>query len=49
MAECFVVSSPAQSPVDEHQQRREVDDVVLNGVAGVSSLLPLRPLLPPRY
>jgi len=51
IADCFAVSSPAQSSAkeDRHQQQihQEDDDVVLNGVSNVN-YLPLKPLLSSR-
>ena len=49
MAECFAISTPAQSPAEDRRQTdrrrpQDGDDVVLNGVAGGNSL-PLQPLL----
>jgi len=50
MAECFAISSPAQSPDEERQQchqQQQADDVLVNGVASVNSL-PLKPLISSR-
>ena len=48
-AECFAVSSPTQSSKEQHQLQQlqlhqDADDIILNGVTGVS-YLPLKPLL----